>query len=151
MSVRPEIRPARPGDVEHAERIVRAAYARYEKAIGKPAGPVFDDYARRADSGELWVLVDETGIAGVLVLLQRPDHLLLDNVAVAPHRQRQGHGRRLVAFAEAEAARRALPEIRLYTHVVMKENVSLYQRLGYEITGRGTEAGYDRVFMRRYI
>jgi GNAT superfamily N-acetyltransferase len=147
----PEIRLGSTADIGAAERIVRAAYARYEKLIGKPAGPVSDDYARRAADGVLWVLVDETGIAGILVLLPRVDHLLLDNVAVAPERQRRGYGRRLMAFAEAEAVRQGHREIRLYTHAVMAENIALYGRLGYEVTGRGTQAGYDRVFMRKQI
>jgi ribosomal protein S18 acetylase RimI-like enzyme len=95
--------------------------------------------------------VDGMDVAGVLVLLPREDHLLLDNVAVAPERQRRGYGRRLMAFAEAEAVRQGHREIRLYTHVVMAENIVLYGRLGYEVTGRGTQAGYDRVFMRKQI
>jgi GNAT superfamily N-acetyltransferase len=147
----PEIRLGLATDVAAAERIVRAAYAKYEKLIGKPAGPVLDDYGRHAADGALWVLVDGMDVAGVLVLLPREDHLLLDNVAVAPERQRRGYGRRLMAFAEAEAVRQGHREIRLYTHVVMAENIVLYGRLGYEVTGRGTQAGYDRVFMRKQI
>ena len=58
-------------------------------------------------------------------------------------------GRRLLAFAEAEALRRGYSEIRLYTHETMVENQRLYASIGYEETGRGTEAGYDRVFMRK--
>jgi RimJ/RimL family protein N-acetyltransferase len=29
----------------------------------------------------------------------------------------------------------------------MRENIALYTRLGFAETGRGREAGYDRVFM----
>jgi ribosomal protein S18 acetylase RimI-like enzyme len=145
------IRRAQAADVPAVERLVCEAYAKYEALIGKPAGPVFDDYGRRQEAGVLWVLHDETGLAGSLVLLPEADHLLLDNVAIAPLRQGRGHGRRLMEFAEAEAARQGYREIRLYTHVVMAENVALYQRRGFEITGRGTEAGYERIFMRKII
>jgi hypothetical protein len=31
----------------------------------------------------------------------------------------------------------------------MVENQRLYASIGYEETGRGNEAGYDRVFMRK--
>ncbi len=62
-----------------------------------------------------------------------------------------GLGRRLLAFAEAEALRRGYHEIRLYTHQTMVENQSLYASIGYEETGRGAEAGYDRVFMRKQL
>ena len=33
----------------------------------------------------------------------------------------------------------------------MVENQRLYASIGYEETGRGTEAGYDRVFMRKQL
>ena len=42
-------------------------------------------------------------------------------------------------------------EIRLYTHKTMVENQRLYASIGYEETGRGSEAGYDRVFMRKRL
>jgi hypothetical protein len=60
-------------------------------------------------------------------------------------------GRRLLAFAEAEAVRRGYGEIRLYTHQAMSENQRLYAATGYEETGRGSEAGYERVFMRKRL
>jgi ribosomal protein S18 acetylase RimI-like enzyme len=85
------------------------------------------------------------------VLLPKPDHLLLDNIAVRPERQGQGLGRRLIEFAEAEARRLGYRELRLYTHEKMVENIALYRRLGFEQTGRGHEAGYDRVFMTKHL
>jgi hypothetical protein len=33
----------------------------------------------------------------------------------------------------------------------MTENQRLYIAIGYEETGRGTEAGYERVFMRKRL
>ncbi len=88
-------------------------------------------------------------IAAIIVLLPRPDHLLLDNIAVRPDRQGQGLGRRLIAFAESEARRLGYAELRLYTHETMTENIALYTRLGFRETGRALEAGYDRVFMTK--
>ena len=85
------------------------------------------------------------------MLLPKPDHLLLDNVAVRPDRQGHGTGRALIAFAETEARRRGFAELRLYTHVTMVENIALYTGLGFRATGRGVEAGYERVFMRKPI
>jgi ribosomal protein S18 acetylase RimI-like enzyme len=90
-------------------------------------------------------------VLGLIVLLPRPDYLLLDNIAVAPVRQGLGLGRRLLAFAEAEAVRRGYREIRLYTHQTMTENQRLYAAIGYEEIGRCTEGGYDRVFMRKRL
>ena len=66
-------------------------------------------------------------------------------------RQGLGLGRRLLFFAEAEALRRGYHEIRLYTHETMTENQRIYATIGYEETGRATEAGYERVFMRKQL
>ena len=72
-------------------------------------------------------------------------------IAVHPDRQGQSVGRRLIAFAEAEARRLGHTELRLYTHATMTENIALYRRLGFTETGRGAQAGYDRVFMTKRI
>jgi GNAT superfamily N-acetyltransferase len=111
---------------------------------------MLDDYAARVSEGAVWVL-EEAGVIAAITALPTPNCLLLDNIAVSPARQGLGLGRRLLAFAEAEALRRGYREIRLYTHQTMVENQRLYASIGYEKTRRGTEAGYDRVFMRRQL
>jgi len=81
------IRRAEPADVEQAETIVRAAYELYVERIGKPPGPMLDDYRRLIDQGVVSVLEEANGsIAALIVLMPQPDHLLLDNVAVRPDR-----------------------------------------------------------------
>ncbi len=112
---------------------------------------MLDDYAARVLEGAVWVLEEGADTAGIIVLMPTTNHLLLDNIAVSPARQGLGLGRRLLAFAEAEALRRGYREIRLYTHQTMVENQRLYASIGYEETGRGTEASYDRVFMRKQL
>lgn len=53
---------------------------------------MLDDYAALIDAGA--VSVEKTGgvIGAIIVLLPKPDHLLLDNVAVRPERQGTGLG-----------------------------------------------------------
>lgn len=145
------IRVATSADVGTVAAIVDEAYRPYIARIGKPPGPMLDDYPVRVAEGTVWVLEEGAAIAGLIVLLPGPDYLLLDNIAVSPSRQGLGLGRRLLAFAEAEALRRGYREIRLYTHQAMVENQRLYASMRYEETGRGTEAGYDRVFMRKRL
>jgi ribosomal protein S18 acetylase RimI-like enzyme len=147
----PRIRVAAAADVPAIRQIVEEAYRHYITRIGKPPGPMLDDYAARVSEGVAWVIEEGCDLAGVIVLLPGPDYLLLDNIAVDPARQRSGLGRRLLAFAEAEAVRRGYREIRLYTHQTMTENQRLYAAIGYEETGRGAEAGYERVFMRKRL
>jgi len=145
------IRAATAADVPAIANIVDQAYRHYIARIGKPSGPMLDDYAARVSEGTVWVLEDGAVIAAIIVLLPTSNYLLLDNIAVAPAHQGLGLGRQLLAFAEAEALRRGYREIRLYTHQTMVENQRLYSSIGYEETGRGTEAGYDRVFMRKRL
>ena len=143
------IRAATAADVPAIVDIVDRAYRHYIARIGTPPGPMLDDYAARVSEDAVWVLQEGPAIAGILVLLSAPEYLLLDNIAMAPEHQGRGLGRRLLAFAESEALRRGYREIRLYTHQTMIENQRLYASIGYEETGRGSEAGYDRVFMRK--
>jgi GNAT superfamily N-acetyltransferase len=144
------IRCAGPADRETVEAIVDAAYSVYIERIGKKPGPMLDDYAQLIDVGAVNLLEEPGGgVAAIMVLLAKPDHFLLDNIAVRPDRQGHGLGRRLIAFAEAEARRLGHAELRLYTHARMTENVALYARLGFVETGRGRESGYDRVFMAK--
>lgn len=145
------IRPARPEDREAIERIVAQAYEIYIPRLGKKPGPMLDDYAARIAAGEAFVVEDAGSVRAVLVLIDEPDALLLDNLAVDPGAQRGGHGRRLADFAEAEAVRRGYAEIKLYTHQTMTENVTYYAKRGYEETGRGEQAGYARIFMRKRL
>ena len=143
------IRAATPADAPAVAEIVDQAYRHYITRIGKPPGPMLDDYAARVSEGAVWVLEEGALIVAIIVLLPAPNYLLLDNIAVSPARQSLGLGRRLLAFAEAEALRRGYREIRLYTHQTMVENQRLYASIGYQETGRGTEAGFDRVSMRK--
>jgi len=146
------LRTARPEDRAAVEAIVEAAYSIHIERIGKPPGPMLDDYRRLIERGAVSVLEEPGGaFAAIIVLVPKADHLLLDNIAVRPDRQGGGLGRRLIAFAESEARRLGHAELRLYTHVTMTENIALYARLGFVETGSGREAGYDRVFMTKPI
>src|SRR5690242_21896544 len=82
------IRLARPHEAAAVRDVVHAAYAHYIDRIGKPPGPMQDDYARRITDQQAWVLEDAGNIIGVLVLEATATGLLLDNIAVRPEYQR---------------------------------------------------------------
>jgi len=145
----PAVRQAGPADRPAVERIVRAAYAPYIPRIGKPPGPMLDDYAALIAARAVWVV--GAPVAGLAVLLPREGHLLLDNIAVDPAAQGLGIGRALLCFTEAAARARGLTELRLYTHALMTENIALYGRSGWTETGRGQQDGFDRVFFRKEL
>jgi len=86
----PRIRAATAADVSVIGQIVEQAYRHYIPRIGKPPGPMSDDYAVRVSAGVVWVIEKGAAVAGVIVLLPRPDYLLLDNIAVARRSRARG-------------------------------------------------------------
>jgi GNAT superfamily N-acetyltransferase len=144
-------RKARADEAGAVRDVVLAAYGRYVAAIGMPPGPMLDDYAARIAAGQVWVLEDAAGIAGVLVLEHGPDRFLLDNIAVRPDIQGLGFGRVLLDFAEAEAARCGWDTITLYTNALMVENIAIYAARGYVELACRREKGFDRVFMEKWL
>jgi ribosomal protein S18 acetylase RimI-like enzyme len=90
-------------------------------------------------------------IRAIIVLRADAEALWIDNVAVHPQYQHRGYGRRLMQFAERHARAAGLPEIRLYTHELMVENISLYTHLGYVEFDRRLDDGFRRVFMNKNV
>lgn len=149
--VDPEIRRAQLEDATAITTCVAVAYRQYAARIGKPPAPMLDDYAELIQRHKVFVLAEEDNIIGVLVLIEKDQGFLLDNVAVNPAYQRRGLGRKLIEFAEAEALRLGFSSIILYTNVQMTENIDLYRKLGFVETGRKQEQGYQRVYMRKHF
>ena len=145
------IRPARADEAGAVRDVVLSAYARYVPIIGTPPAPMLDDYAARIAAGQAWVLEYGGEIAALLVLENRTDCFLLDNIAVRPDRQGSGFGRMLLDFAEAEATRYGWNTITLYTNVLMVENVAIYAARGWVEKGHRTEQGFDRIYMEKRL
>jgi GNAT superfamily N-acetyltransferase len=143
------IRRARAAEAPAVSALVQRAYAPWVPVIGRRPAPMDDDYAVLIAHDEVAVLEREGAIAGILVIAPEADHLWLDNVAVEPALKGQGIGRALLAFAEEEARRLGLPEIRLLTHQRMLANIALYARCGYVETERRVEHGFARVYMTK--
>jgi GNAT superfamily N-acetyltransferase len=146
------MRPARPEEAAAVGALVEAAFARHIAAVGRRPAPMDSDHAGHIARGEQYVsdAGDGTLVASV-VLIEAGDHVVVHNVAVAPGRQGEGRGRALLAFAEEEARRRGLPEVRLHTNAAMADNLIMYPRLGFTETGRSSENGFNRVFFVKRV
>ena len=144
-----ELRAARTDDAGGIAECVRAAYSHYVERIGTPPGPMLDDYRQVVRDHRVFVVEDGGEIVGVLVLVDKEDGLLFDNIAVLPSRQGEGIGRRLMQHAESEAHRLGHAHLDLYTHEKMTENIAMYERIGYVEIERRTERGFPRVYMRK--
>jgi ribosomal protein S18 acetylase RimI-like enzyme len=147
----PSIRKAQPADAASIKSCVEAAYRHYIARMGKPPGPMLDDYSEVVRKHQAFVAELDGQVVGVLVLILQDDRILLDNVAVPPEYQGQGLGRKLVEFAESEARNQGFSHLDLYTHECMTENIEMYKRLGYVKTARRTVRGYQRVYMRKSL
>ena len=144
------LRPGRPDDATALTRIATAAYARYVPRIGQPPAPMLDDYARVLATAEVRVAEDDDGRpVGFAVLVERPNHLLLENLAVHPDHQGRGIGTALLDHVENTALERQLAQVRLFTNEAMTENLALYRARGYRETDRRVEAGYRRVHLAK--
>ena len=144
------VRPAEADDVTDIEGIVGAAYAKYIPRIGSRPAPMTVDYRDIvARTDHTYVLVDDNAVAGVVVIVTHPDHVLIENVAVAPQAQGRGYGSTLLAFAEQRARELDLQQTRLYTNAAMTENLAFYRSLGYVEVDRRTEDGFARVFFHK--
>jgi GNAT superfamily N-acetyltransferase len=145
------IRRALPAEAPAVTALVERAYAPWVPVVGRRPAPMDDDYAVLISHGEVFVLERPGGIGGIVVLAAEADHLWLDNIAVEPALKGQGLGAALLRFAEEEARRLELPEVRLLTNARMLANVALYLRKGYVETDRRTEDGFARVYMAKRL
>jgi ribosomal protein S18 acetylase RimI-like enzyme len=145
------LRAARPADAAALSALVDDAYGHYVERIGRPPGPMTEDYAKVIREREATVLESGGEIVGLLVLGQTDDGFTIENVAVRPSRRGEGLGRALLELAEEEARRAGFDSIHLYTHEKMTENLELYAGIGYVEYDRRRGDGFSRVFMRKRL
>lgn len=145
------LRPAAADEVETVRDLVRAAYGHYVERIGRRPAPMDADHERAVRDGLVTVAEVDGEVVGLVVLVEADDHVLVENVAVAPDRQGGGVGSLLLRHAEARARAAGRPEVRLYTHEAMVENLARYARHGYVETHRATQHGLRRVFLTKVL
>ncbi|WP_159346403.1 GNAT family N-acetyltransferase [Roseomonas harenae] len=145
------LRLARPEEAEAIAALVQQAYVQYVPLLGRRPAPMDDDFALRVAHAQAYVLERDGAIVALAVLEDRGDHLWIDNLAVEPTLHGSGTGRALLAFAEEEARRRGLRELRLLTNERMERNRVIYAKAGFVETERREENGLRRVYMARSL
>ena len=146
-------RRASVADARVLAEVARSAYLPYVEQIGVRPAPLDADYgAVLADpSHEVWVADLDGEVIGLLVLVARPGHLLVENVAVSPVAQGAGVGTVLLDLAEQRARELDVTELRLFTHQRMTRNLAMYAARGYVETSREVDEGFDRVFLSKHL
>lgn len=145
MSGAESLRHAAPGDLAAVQDVQRRAYAPNREILGVEPLPLLADYAEIFKTHEVWLAERDGVAAGVLILQEQDDHLLVWSVATAPQAQGLGLGRLLLAFAEQRAGELGRTELRLYTGERLTQNIAWYGRHGYAVTAR--EALVDRTIV----
>lgn len=127
------LRRAVAADAAAVRALVRDAYAKWVPVIGREPKPMTANYDTAVRLNRVDLAHVEGKLAGLIETIDRSDHLLIENVAVAPQWHGQGFGRALMAHAETVARAAGYREVRLYTNKLFAENVRLYLALGYRI------------------
>lgn len=129
------MRRATSADAAAIRELTRKVYAKWIPAVGREPVPMQADY----DAAVLnhWIdLIEEDGrLTALIEMIPHPDHLFVENIAVAEERQGVGLARRLLDHAAVLARKAGLPELRLLTNGAFASNVALYLHLGFTITG----------------
>src|SRR5215472_13394417 len=98
------IRRADLADLDAVQRISEEAYIpAYMAALGVIPKPAFENYRPRIERGEVWLLEADGEPAGLIVLEEKPAHVVIYSIAVRPAQQGRGHARSLLQFAAQQA------------------------------------------------
>jgi GNAT superfamily N-acetyltransferase len=146
-----EVRPACPEDAAGIRDLTRAAYAKLVALIGREPLPMQANYDRAVREHAIDLLIVGTELMGLIETIARPDHLWIENVAVAPDRQGRGYGRLLLAHAEKRAAEAGRDEIQLQTNAAFVANLALYAKLGYAVDRTEPFRGGTAVYLSKRI
>jgi GNAT superfamily N-acetyltransferase len=145
------LRRAAAADAAAVRTLVRAAYAKWVPVIGREPKPMTANYDTAVRMNRIDLAHEDGELAGLIETIDRSDHLLIENVAVAPARHGQGLGRVLLAHAETVARAAGYREVRLYTNQRFEANVHLYLKLGYTIDREEESALGVTVYMTKRI
>lgn len=145
MSPEPTLRPLRPDDAAAAASLIRSAFAAQPVATDPPSSALRET----ADSVRSWIAADggtcatEAGsLLALLLWAERDGGLYCGRLAVDPAARGRGLARALMAEAEREARRRALPRLHVRVRLQLAANLALFASLGYREIAREAHAGH---------
>ena len=142
------IRKAVIEDAAGLQNVMASAYSAYQERLGgKRLPPLEVDYSSEISDYPTWVAESNGSIIAGLIMIFENEFASIANIAVHPDFQGQGVGGGLMKFAERVAKEKAYPELRLATHILLTENISLYEHLGWS----EIERDELRVYMKKEI
>ncbi|MBL3527064.1 MAG: GNAT family N-acetyltransferase [gamma proteobacterium endosymbiont of Lamellibrachia anaximandri] len=143
-----KIREAITEDAAGLKNCMASAYSTYQERMGGKRLPPMDvDYLSEIQNYPTWVVESKGVILGGLIMVFEEGEASIANIAVDPKSQGKGIGSSLMRFAESKAREKSFRELHLATHVLLNENISLYQHLGWKVSDRNE----TKVFMKKAI
>ena len=130
----PKIRRATGADAVGLAHCIDAAYLPHKERISD-LPPVSEGIDGDIERNIVWVAEMDGEVVGGLVLVPGEHHAVLANLAVNPEHSGHGLGKKLIDHAEHFCRERGIKELRLSTHKDMPGNVSLYEHLGWVVSG----------------
>jgi GNAT superfamily N-acetyltransferase len=134
----PRLREARPTDRERVKQIAGRSFRFSRFHVDPGFGPGVGDQIKgawaenffRGTRGDRMLVAEESGIlAGFILLLEKPQGLVVDLIAVDPACQGRGLGRALLLGAETKSRR-----ITAGTQKVNASSGRMYQKCGYKLS-----------------
>jgi len=142
------IRSAEQKDSNALQNCMELAYSSYQRRMeGKRLPPMDVDYSCEIRDFPTWVAEFDGKLVGGLIMVFEKGYASIANIAVHPEFQGQGLGGGLMDFAETKAKENNYSVLRLATHILLTENVSLYLHLGWKEVDRDS----IRVYMEKEI
>lgn len=130
------IRRATLSDMTAVRDLTRQAYAKWVAVIGREPRPMTVDFGQALSSHQIDLFEHEGELIGLIEMIPRGDHLLIENVAVRETWQGKGIGSAALDHAATVARKLGLPELRLYTNAAFASNLLFYGRKGFTETTR---------------
>jgi ribosomal-protein-alanine N-acetyltransferase len=105
-------------------------------------------------SREVYVVRDETGLAGFLILCMTGAFVgYIQTICIHPERRGQGLGSKLVEFAEQRILAES-PNVFMCVSSFNRDARRLYERLGYRVVGELTDyivQGHSEILLRKSV
>jgi len=148
MNERYKICKAEADNAAEFSKIAVAAYQHYTPLIGQPPAPMLANFSQHISQDISFALWQGDQIIGYAIVMIKQDGYWLENIAVHPDFQGRGFGQALIDAVEDFIAQQAT-SYQLYTNIVMTQNISWYQKIGFVKTKEVKEAGFHRLYFKK--
>jgi ribosomal protein S18 acetylase RimI-like enzyme len=142
-----QFHPAGEQDAGLLLSIVQAAFAEYRDRLEPPSGvhhETIETIRHKLETGYASLAYAHDQAAGCVFYQREDEYVYLGRLSVLPAYRRQGVGRALIEYVEAQAVALELPRVQLGVRLALPQLAAYYQALGYRVIEYGTHPGYPQ-------